>query len=82
MLQQTSDEQRDAFIDVRMGKCKQHDFMTRKGAALTVEEKRRVENEAAEEQRLASIKDVEAERARQNDIRRQEAKKVAREHKL
>lgn len=56
--------------------------MTRKGAALTVEEKRRVENEAAEEQRLASIKDVEAERARQNDIRRQEAKKVAREHKL
>lgn len=40
LLQQTSDEQRDAFIDLRMGKCKQNDFLMRQNVALSIEEKR------------------------------------------
>lgn len=54
----------------------------RQNIALTIEEKRKVQNEAAEVKRLASIKDVEAERARNNELRRQDNKKVDREKKM
>lgn len=54
----------------------------RKHVALTLEEKRRLQNEAAEEKRQKSVKDVEAERARQNETRRQEAKKATFEKKM
>jgi len=42
----------------------------RKNVALTIEDKRKIQNEAAEQKRIANIQDVEAERARQNEIRR------------
>ena len=54
----------------------------RQNEALSIEDKRRIHIEAAEAERLASIKEVEAERTRQNDLRRQEFKKIAFEKKM
>ena len=82
LLKQTTDEQNDAFIDQRMCNCKQNDFLMRQSVALSFEEKRRIQNEKAEEKRKLSVKDVETERARQNEQLRVEAKKRAFEKKL
>jgi len=54
----------------------------RQSVAHTIEEKRRQQNESAEVKRKGTLKDVEAERARKNDVRRQEAKKAALEKKM